>query len=89
MAEKGGPAGAAPAVDDPGNIRNVVLVGHSGSGKSTVASLIAGRRIELCRCESRPARNRVTIKECSPDIAIAEVCSAQCRRAKPSPKGPV
>jgi elongation factor G len=40
MAEKGGPAGAAPAVDDPGKIRNVVLVGHSGSGKTTLVEAL-------------------------------------------------
>ena len=40
MAEKGGPAGAAPAVDDPGKIRNVVLVGHSGAGKTTLAEAL-------------------------------------------------
>ncbi|MQA93286.1 MAG: elongation factor G-like protein EF-G2 [Streptosporangiales bacterium] len=38
MAEKngsGGP-GRAPAADRPGDVRNVVLVGHSGSGKTTL-----------------------------------------------------
>ena len=35
MSDKTGPAGAAgraPVADQPGNIRNVVLVGHSGAG---------------------------------------------------------
>ena len=40
MADKsGGPAGAAgraPAADQPAAIRNVVLVGHSGAGKTTL-----------------------------------------------------
>ena len=40
MAEKGAPAGAAPAVDQPGAIRNVVLVGHSGAGKTTLAEAL-------------------------------------------------
>ncbi|MEU8380745.1 elongation factor G-like protein EF-G2 [Streptosporangium sp. NPDC048865] len=50
MAERatGGPAGAAgraPAADRPGMIRNVVLVGHSGAGKTTlVEALLAATR---------------------------------------------
>jgi elongation factor G len=39
MADKPGPAGAAgraPAADQPGAIRNVVLVGHTGAGKTTL-----------------------------------------------------
>ncbi|KWX05354.1 elongation factor G [Carbonactinospora thermoautotrophica] len=39
MAEKAagsGAAGRAPAADQPGKIRNVVLVGHSGAGKTTL-----------------------------------------------------
>jgi elongation factor G len=40
MADKSGSpsgaAGRAPVADQPGNIRNVVLVGHTGSGKTTL-----------------------------------------------------
>ncbi|GAA3763674.1 elongation factor G [Spinactinospora alkalitolerans] len=46
MADKSGPAaaGRAPKADRPQDIRNVVLVGHSGAGKTTLveALLLAG-----------------------------------------------
>ncbi len=35
-----GAAGTAPAVDQPGSIRNVVLVGHTGAGKTTLAEAL-------------------------------------------------
>jgi elongation factor G len=35
-----GAAGAAPTVDQPGSIRNVVLVGHSGAGKTTLVEAL-------------------------------------------------
>ena len=35
-----GAAGRAPAVDQPGSIRNVVLVGHSGAGKTTLVEAL-------------------------------------------------
>ena len=45
MAEKsgssgGGAAGAAPVVSSPAEIRNVVLVGHSGAGKTTLVEAL-------------------------------------------------
>jgi elongation factor G len=43
MADKtstSGAAGRAPAADEPGRIRNVVLVGHSGAGKTTLAEAL-------------------------------------------------
>jgi elongation factor G len=33
-------AGGAPAADQPGGVRNVVLVGHSGSGKTTLVEAL-------------------------------------------------
>ncbi|MDQ1665952.1 MAG: elongation factor [Actinomycetota bacterium] len=35
-----GAAGGAPTADQPGNIRNVVLVGHSGAGKTTLVEAL-------------------------------------------------
>src|SRR3954468_11651861 len=43
MAQKSqekGAAGTVPVVDDPGRVRNVVVVGHSGAGKTTLVEAL-------------------------------------------------
>src|SRR5438067_3793849 len=42
MAEKttGAAVGRAPTADEPAHIRNVVLVGHSGAGKTTLVEAL-------------------------------------------------
>lgn len=35
-----GAAGGAPAADQPGSVRNIVLVGHSGAGKTTLVEAL-------------------------------------------------
>ncbi|MFS1303684.1 elongation factor G-like protein EF-G2 [Streptosporangium longisporum] len=47
-----GAAGRAPAADRPDMIRNVVLVGHSGAGKTTLVEAL----LEATRTVSRPGR---------------------------------
>jgi elongation factor G len=44
-----GAAGGAPGADQPGSIRNVVLVGHSGSGKTTLVEGLLAATGEISR----------------------------------------
>lgn len=66
-ASSSGAAGRAPTADQPGKIRNVVLVGHSGSGKTTLIEAL------LVATGTIPRAGRVEDGTTTTDFEDAEV----------------
>jgi elongation factor G len=62
-----GAAGRAPTADQPGKIRNVVLVGHSGSGKTTLVEAL------LVATGTIPRAGRIEDGTTTTDFEDAEV----------------
>jgi len=62
-----GAAGTAPTADQPGKIRNVVLVGHSGAGKTTLVEAL------LVATGAIPRAGRVEDGTTTTDFEDAEV----------------
>src|SRR5436189_105975 len=80
-AQEKGLTGPAPVVDEPGRVRNVVLVGHSGAGKTTLVDGMDAATAALWEeCAAVGMPRAVAVTRLDHQRADFDGTVAECRR---------